>query len=138
MATLFERILSGDIPSHSVARGDGWYAFLDVFPRRPGHTLVVPLRGVARLSELEPAERHALMDGVIEVQQRLGAHFNTTDFTVCVHDGPCAGQEVPHVHLHVLPRTPGDGGGTLASMWPTPPQGDPDHEQLAALAEALA
>jgi len=137
MATLFERILSGDIPSHSVARGDGWYAFLDVFPRRPGHTLVVPERGVARLSELASSERCALMDGVIEVQQRLGAHFNTTDFTVCVHDGPLAGQEVPHVHLHVLPRTPGDGGGTLASMWPALPQGDPNHEQLAALAEAL-
>ena len=40
--TLFERILSGEIPSHEIGSGDGWYAFLDIFPRREGHTLVIP------------------------------------------------------------------------------------------------
>lgn len=137
MTTLFERILSGAIPSHHVARGTGWYAFLDVFPRRAGHTLVVPERGVARLSDLENHERAALMEGVVEAQRRLGRHFSTSDFTVCIHDGPTAGQEVPHVHVHVIPRTIGDGGGTLASMWPSQPAGEPDHGSLAALSEAM-
>ena len=50
MTTLFERILSGEIPSHEVAKGDGWYAFLDIFPRRQGHTLVIPTRPVQRLA----------------------------------------------------------------------------------------
>ena len=95
MSTLFERILSGEIPSHKVAEGDGWYAFLDIFPRRAGHTLVVPRRGVQRLSELDAGERASLMAGVAEVQERLGKHFSTKDFTVCIHDGPLAGQEVP-------------------------------------------
>ena len=40
--TLFERILSGEIPSHKIGEGEGWYAFLDIFPRREGHTLVIP------------------------------------------------------------------------------------------------
>lgn len=70
--TLFERIVQGDLPSHPVARGEGWYAFLDVFPRRPGHTLVVPERGVPRLADLLPDERRVLMDGVAEAQRRLG------------------------------------------------------------------
>lgn len=137
MVTLFERILAGEIPSHRVAEGEHWYAFLDIFPRREGHTLVIPRRGVQRLSELNSQERAALMDGVTEVQRVLGRYFSTTDFTVCIHDGPLAGQEVPHVHIHILPRNKGDGGGTLMSMWPPQPQGEPNHEQLATLSSAL-
>ena len=74
-ATLFERIVEGHLPSHPVARGQGWYAFLDVFPRRPGHTLVVPERGVPRLADLGPEERRLLMDGVAEAQRRLSVVF---------------------------------------------------------------
>ena len=103
MTTLFERILSGDIPSHMVAKGDGWYAFLDIFPRRSGHTLVIPNRPAQRLSELDANELRQLMLGVKEVQHRLSQHFDTVDFTVCIHDGPLAGQEVPHVHVHLIP-----------------------------------
>jgi histidine triad (HIT) family protein len=130
MGTLFEKIISGEIPSHRVAEGTGYYAFLDIFPRREGHTLVVPLRGVSHLAALNDEERGHLMNGVVEVQRRLGRHFNTTDFTVCI-------QEVPHVHVHVLPRTEGDAGGTLMSMWPNNTPASPDHEGLARLAELL-
>ncbi len=137
MPTLFEKIINGDLPSHCVGSGEGWFAFLDIFPRRQGHTLVVPTRGVQRLGQLSEHERHALMDGVAQVQTRLSRHFGTEDFTVCLHDGPLAGQEVPHVHVHVLPRTEGDGGGTLMSMWPPYHHGKPDHGALAELATAL-
>lgn len=137
MGTLFEKILSGEIPSHRVADGDGWYAFLDIFPRREGHTLVIPTRGVQRLADLTDSERARLMEGVAATQSVLGKHFETEDFTVCLHDGPLAGQEVPHVHVHVLPRTHGDGGGTLMSMWPSSSPGQPGHDHLHALATAL-
>ena len=95
--TLFERILSGEIPSHEIGSGDGWYAFLDIFPRREGHTLVIPTVAVQRIADLSEGQRTMLMNGVVEVQKRLFNHFDTTDFTVVVHDGPLAGQEVPHV-----------------------------------------
>ena len=137
MGTLFESILSGQIPSHCVAQGESWYAFLDIFPRREGHTLVIPRKAVQRLSDLNSQELSGLMEGITEVQQRLGTHFSTTDFTVCLHDGPLAGQEVPHVHFHVLPRTQGDGGGTLMSMWPPTAPSEPDHQSLASLATSL-
>ena len=90
MTTLFEKILTGDIPSHCVASGEGWYAFLDIFPRREGHTLVIPRRGVQRLADLSPEEQANLMEGVTRTQHVLGQRFETTDFTVCVHDGPLA------------------------------------------------
>ena len=137
MGTLFDSILSGQIPSHCVAQGESWYAFLDIFPRREGHTLVIPRKPAQRLSELSPDELSGLMEGITVVQQRLGAHFSTTDFTICLHDGPLAGQEVPHVHFHVIPRNEGDGGGTLMSMWPKTINAEPNHESLASLATSL-
>ena len=134
--SLFEHILSGDIPSHKVGSGEGWYAFLDIFPRREGHTLVIPKKPVSRLRDLSTSERSHLMEGVAEVQRLLGMRFTTTDFTVVVHDGPLAGQEVPHVHVHVLPRTENDSGKTLAAMWPLSNQ-ETDHEKLRVLASEL-
>ena len=72
---------------------------------------------------------------------RLGAVFGTTDFTVVVHDGPMAGQEVPHVHIHVMPRTDGDGGkcAGMAAFPNAPPIGsvEPDFAALGELAKKL-
>ena len=134
--SLFEHILSGDIPSHKVGSGEGWYAFLDIFPRREGHTLVIPTTAVSRIGDLSTIERSRLMEGVVEVQRILTAKFSTTDFTIVVHDGPLAGQEVAHVHVHVLPRTENDSGKTLAAMWPHQPH-EIDHEKLRVLASKL-
>ena len=134
--SLFEHILSGDIPSHKVGSGEGWYAFLDIFPRREGHTLVIPTTAVSRIGDLSTRERSHLMEGIVEVQRLLTIKFDTTDFTVVIHDGPLAGQEVPHVHAHVLPRTENDFGKTLAAMWP-PLSQEIDHEKLSVLASEL-
>ncbi|MEC8927321.1 MAG: HIT family protein [Candidatus Thermoplasmatota archaeon] len=137
--TLFTKIIRGEIPSSKVAEGDLWYAFLDIYPRRAGHTLVVPKEQAQHISDLSSESRQALMDGVVEVQRRLTAEFGTRDFSVGIHDGPIAGQEVPHVHIHVCPRTFGDGGLTLLACWPDspPPGGEPDFATLSALSERL-
>ena len=136
--TLFSKIIAGEIPSHEVANGDDWYAFLDIFPRRDGHTLVIPHKQVGNLGQLTDVEIANLFIGVKQVQDRLSKVFDTTDFTVCIHDGPLAGQEVPHVHVHVIPRTLGDGGLTLMAMWPrTKHNGEIDHEHLSNIAGKL-
>ncbi|MDE0574601.1 MAG: HIT family protein [Candidatus Poseidoniales archaeon] len=137
--TLFTKIIRGEIPSSKVAEGDLWYAFLDIYPRRAGHTLVVPKEQAQRISDLSSESRQALMEGVVEVQRRLTAEFGTRDFSVGIHDGPTAGQEVPHVHIHVCPRTFGDGGLTLLACWPDSPSpgGDPDFASLSTLSERL-
>ena len=137
--TLFENIFSGAIPSHMVARGENWYAFLDIQPRRAGHTLVIPKAGVQYYRDLSDDDRAGLNQGIVEVQNILSKHFETNDFSVVLHDGANAGQEIPHVHFHVIPRTQGDGGKSLLAMWPQAPAmgGEIDHESLAQLSVQL-
>jgi len=139
--SLFTKIIRKEIPSCKVGAGELWYAFLDINPRRAGHTLVVPVEEKQRLAELSAESRAALMEGVADAQRRLGKVFDTQDFTVVLHDGPLAGQEVPHVHVHVMPRTKGDGGrcAGMAAFPDAPPIGsvEPDFAALGALADKL-
>tara|TARA_B100000902_G_scaffold135052_2_gene133414 strand:+ start:950 stop:1474 length:525 start_codon:yes stop_codon:yes gene_type:complete len=133
--TLFTKIIRGEIPSSVVAQGDTWYAFLDINPQRPGHTLVVPKEQSQRIADLSPQSRRDLMDGVVEVQRRLSMEFETTDFSINVNDGPLAGQEVPHVHFHVIPRT---DAGKDHPLWSMPGKSvEPDFEFLAELSRKL-
>ena len=140
MPSLFTKIIAGEIPCCKVAEGVQWLAFLDINPRRAGHTLVVPKEEAIRIAELSSEARAALLDGVAEAQRRLTAVFNTSDFQVSIHDGPLAGQEVPHVHVHVIPRAEGDGGRSMLAMWPdAPPIGSvaPNFPELNKLAAEL-
>ena len=73
--TLFTKVIRGDIPSSMVAEGNEWYAFLDINPHRPGHTLVVPKEQTQRISELTVDSRRALMDGIVEVQRLSLIHI---------------------------------------------------------------
>ena len=136
--TIFEKIISGEIPGNFVSRGSNWAAFLDVFPRSEGHTLVVPHRPVQRISDLSKDEITELFSGVQETQQKLGQYFGTTDFTVIVHDGPLAGQEIPHVHVHIIPRIKGDDGGALPLIFPnSKPPNPPDYQKLSELCDKI-
>lgn len=82
-------------------------AFLDAFPSAPGHTLLIPRRHVPLLSDLTPdehADLFALLREVVIDMRDVGAR------SIGVNDGALAGQTVPHVHLHVIPRRAGDVG----------------------------
>ena len=94
-------------PETHVAASELSVAFLDAFPSAPGHTLLIPRRHVPLLGELT-AEEHAdlfsLLRDVVSAMGSVGAR------SIGVNDGPLAGQTVPHVHLHVIPRREGDVG----------------------------
>ncbi len=138
--TLFSRIIDGEIPASFIAKRKHWVAFLDINPRTEGHTLIVPREEKQRIRELGEEVRRALMEGVAEVSSRLCAHFGIEDCTIVVHDGPSAGQEIPHVHIHVIPRREGDGGHSLLAMFPNCPAPgvvESDYSALAALAAEL-
>ncbi|MAT48794.1 MAG: HIT family protein [Euryarchaeota archaeon] len=138
--TLFSKIINGDIPCFEISKGDNWLSFLDINPRRTGHTLVVPYEPVSHLAELSSQQLSDLWEGVIETQKLLSKFFNTSDFLVGVHDGTLAGQEIPHVHIHIIPRTKGDGGRSLLACWPKAPtigSVEPDFSALAKIQKEI-
>ncbi|MFE2993697.1 HIT family protein [Nocardia sp. NPDC059246] len=118
--TIFSDIVAGRAPSSKVYEDEDCLAFMDIRPVTPGHVLVIPKMPVRSLAELDPA----LGGKLFQVGQRIAAglresevHCDGVNFFLA--DGVTAGQEVFHVHLHVIPRTPGDGFGLRAR--PTSP-----------------
>lgn len=106
---VFCAIVAGRAESSIVGKDEVAVAFLDLQPAVVGHALVVPRRHVATLADLTPDEGAA----VWELGRRVAAAARAAGLAEGVNlflaDGPAAGQEVWHVHLHVLPRTAGDG-----------------------------
>lgn len=87
--------------------GDGVIAFYDAYPVNPGHVLVIPKRHVGHLSDLTEQEHMALFSAVRDVMSSTG-YAGNGDYTIGINDGPLAGQTVPHLHLHIIPRVAGD------------------------------
>ncbi len=114
--TLFQRIAAGELPASFVHRDAHCMAFMDIHPMSPGHVLVCPLQGVARLDELDLELRSRLW----ELARRIGvaqrASLGSLAQHLLVNDGPGASQTVPHVHIHVIPRYRGDRLRTVARM----------------------
>jgi len=107
---VFCRIVAGTAPASIAYADDRVVAFLDIAPMTPGHLLVVPRVHVPGLAELDPD----LGGHVFQVAQRLAAALRRSGLrcdgvNLFLADGAAAFQEVFHVHLHVLPRSRGDG-----------------------------
>ncbi|XP_054924900.1 nitrilase and fragile histidine triad fusion protein NitFhit isoform X2 [Dermacentor andersoni] len=83
-------------------------AFVNKMPVLPGHVLVAPFRPALRLSDLSSEEVQDLFLVVQKVQRAVEKHFGASSSTVSIQDGPDAGRSINHIHVHVLPRKPGD------------------------------
>lgn len=83
-------------------------ALPDAYPLTPGHTLIIPRRHVSSFFDASPAERQALLALLDEMKQRLDQAHSPAGYNIGVNDGPAAGQTVPHLHIHLIPRYPGD------------------------------
>jgi histidine triad (HIT) family protein len=108
----FCEIVAGRAPASVVHRDAECIAFMDIRPVTPGHLLVVPIEHATHLADLDPAEGQALF----ALAQRLAAAIRRSalkpeGINLHLADGEAAGQEIFHVHLHVIPRHRGDGFG---------------------------
>jgi diadenosine tetraphosphate (Ap4A) HIT family hydrolase len=83
-------------------------AIRDGFPVSPGHTLIIPKRHVASFFEITDAERNDLMSLLAAARDDLEREFQPASYNVGINDGPAAGQTVPHLHIHLIPRYDGD------------------------------
>ena len=131
--SIFTKIIKGEIPSHRIYEDDRVFAFLDINPLSPGHTLVVPKEQVETLDQLSDDSAAAIGRCLPRlaraIMQATGAHA----YNILQNNGPLAGQEVMHVHFHIIPRQSEDVG--LGRVWVTR---DFDHAEGAALAEKIA
>ena len=98
MATIFSKIIAGEIPSYKVAEDDNFYAFLDINPLAKGHTLVVPKREVDYIYDLNDEELAAMHVFAKHVALAIQKAFP------CKKVGEAViGLEVPHAHIHLIP-----------------------------------
>ena len=91
-------------------------AFLDIFPCTPGHTLVIPRQHYPTLAEMPAEEVGKLFRVAAVVGAKVQAAMAAAGFNLGVNNGAAAGQEIFHVHVHVIPRYPNDGGGSMKSV----------------------
>jgi diadenosine tetraphosphate (Ap4A) HIT family hydrolase len=80
----------------------------DGFPVSPGHTLIVPRRHIASFFDVTDAERTDLMSFLTAARDDLDRQFRPAGYNIGINDGVAAGQTVPHVHIHLIPRYAGD------------------------------
>jgi histidine triad (HIT) family protein len=110
---VFCRIVDGRASARVVAETETTLAFLDANPLAPGHTLVVPKAHRERLGDTSPDLAADVFAQVRELTPAVETAVEADAVTVGVNDGRAAGQEVPHVHVHLVPRFDGDGGGPI-------------------------
>ena len=100
---LFCKIIAGDIPSRKIDEDEHSYSFLDVAPFHRGHTLVVPKRHVASVLE-DPSALAEITPAIDRVSRLLVDRLGADGLNIFTSAGAIAGQEVFHLHIHLLPR----------------------------------
>lgn len=115
MDCIFCKIVSGEIPTKIITQTEKSIAFLDAFPLTKGHTLVIPKTHHDKIQNLSSEENSDLFSTVQKVISKVD---NLTGSTLmAVHNGKDAGQEIPHVHVHLVPRSSDDSGGPIHSLF---------------------
>jgi histidine triad (HIT) family protein len=130
--TIFTKILSGDVPSHKVYEDDLVYAFLDIGPLCPGHTLVIPKEPAETLDALSDESAAAVGRVLPRIARAVLKATGAKAFNVLQNNTKPAHQFVDHVHFHIIPKFT-DGTG-LVMEWEA---GSLDGEAGAALAKSI-
>jgi histidine triad (HIT) family protein len=119
---LFCGIVSGKIRARIISQNDNAIAFLDAFPLSAGHTLVIPKLHYYKIQDMDRKCSSAVFSLLWKVVAIVEATVEVNASTIAIHNGKEAGQEVRHVHIHIIPRTGNDGAGPIHSMFNTRPK----------------
>jgi len=113
---LFCKIIAKKISAHVIYEDDHALAFLDITPRAPGHTLVIPKRHAATILDLPDGDTGPLFLAVKKTDELLVASLAPDGVTIGINQGAASGQEVAHLHVHLMPRFHGDGGSAIQGV----------------------
>jgi histidine triad (HIT) family protein len=133
---IFCSIVDGDIPSHKVYEDEQTYAFLDANPLARGHALVIPKAHHERVDDMPDDLAAAVGRTIARVAPAVEAAVDAPASTIAYNNGAEAGQEVPHVHAHIVPRFEDDGVGPIHALFGGP--GEAEDDELAAVAADAA
>jgi len=129
---LFCPIIKGEVPAERVYEDDSVVAFLDIFPRAPGHVVLIPRFHAPTLVTLPATEVPGLFLALQKIAAGTEKALGAPGLTIGINQGRVSGQEVDHLHIHLLPRFEHDGGKAIQSVVDNPPQ-----ESLSKIAEKI-
>ena len=120
MDCIFCKIAKKEIPSRIITETENSIVFLDAFPVSRGHTLVIPKKHyekIQNMSDIDSADLFGIVHKVISKVDKL-----TGATLLAIHNGKDSGQEIPHVHVHLIPRQPTDLAGPVHDMFKNRPK----------------
>ena len=129
--TIFSLILSGEVPSHKVYEDEFVYAFLDINPLSRGHTLVIPKVECPTMDLLSEVAASALGIALPKICRAIMKITGAENYNIIQNNGEKAGQTVPHLHFHIIPRYP---ESTHSFVWNP---SSIDHSDASKLSKAI-
>lgn len=123
---VFCKIIAGQIPARVILQNERAMALLDAFPLAAGHTLVIPKSHYVKVQQMSQQDSVAVFELVWQLTHAVETASQVDASTIAIHNGKDAGQEVPHVHVHIVPRKTSDGAGPIHTMFKTKPKFSPE------------
>ena len=115
MDCIFCKIILREIPAKILSESSNSISFLDAFPLAKGHVLVIPKNHHQKIQDMSKEENTDLFSLVHQMISKVDSLYGST--LLAVHNGKDAGQEVPHVHVHLVPRRKDDSAGAIHNMF---------------------
>ena len=131
MDCIFCKIVSKEIPTKILVETESCIGFLDAFPLAKGHVLIIPKKHYEKLQDLPTNINTEVFSTVHSLISKVDTLTGAT--LVAVHNGKESGQEIPHVHVHLIPRSKDDSAGAVHSMFSEKPNlSESDIEELCS------
>jgi len=119
---LFCKIAKKEIGADVIYEDDSTLAFLDINPRSPGHTMIIPKVHAQNILDLPDGEIEGVFKAVKKVTNLILKALQPDGFTIGINHGKVSGQVVEHLHVHIMPRFADDGGGSVHGVVNNPPK----------------
>jgi histidine triad (HIT) family protein len=120
MDCIFCKIVKREIPAKIIGETEKSLAFIDAFPLTKGHSLVIPKNHYEKMQDISAEDNADLFETVRKIISKVDKISNAT--LLAVHNGKESGQEIPHVHVHLIPRSAEDSAGPVHSMFKDRPK----------------
>lgn len=132
MTTVFDKIISREIPAEIIYEDEQTLAFLDIHPCAIGHTIVIPKKRSSTIIDTDDKILEDLFKTVKKVSAKLKKGLKADGLSIGLNQEEAAGQTVDHIHVHIIPRFKNDKGGSMHTIVKNPPK-----ENLSEVAEMI-